>query len=113
MVACNVTYANEGSAVTFSLDFTDSNGVSFDIESLTEVRFQLCDPDGVIINDRSFENGLIDSENIVLTGDDLFIGDNGTIRYLGIKAVYDSSLGAGLTATFEEKFILNDLKNII
>ena len=109
---CNVTYVNEGGTVQFLLAFTDSNGVLFGVESLTEVRFQVVDSAGAVINGRSFENGLLTENFIVLTGDDLAISTSGPDLYLGIKAVYDSDIGAELTAVFEQKFIINDLKNI-
>lgn len=110
---CSVTYVNEESAVIFSLDFTDENGVSFPIDALTDASFQVCDDSGTVINGRAFAGNSIDSSGIiVLTGADLAIGDNGTVRYLGISITYDSSVGANLSAKFEEKFVLNNLKNI-
>lgn len=107
---CNITHVNEGSTIVFSLDFTDENGVSFGIESLKSVRFQVCDASGTVINNRSFENGLLTSNEIVLSGPDLLISD-GTVRYIAVSAVYDSNLGAPLPLHHEQKFIINDLKN--
>ena len=109
---CRVTYVNEAGTIQFLLAFTDSNGVSFGIESLNEVRFQVVDSAGTVIKDRSFANGLLSTNSIILTGEDLAVRTSGPDLYLGIKAVYNSDVGANLTATFEEKFIINDLKNI-
>lgn len=102
--------ADEESTYVVGATFTDEDGDSAVPSSIT---WTLTDAAGNVINSR--ENVSITpaaSINIVLSGDDLAIGTNGTSRRVTIKATYNSSLGSGLPLTGECYFSIADLLNV-
>ena len=107
-----ITRTNEAGSLILDIAFTDENGDTHVLSTLTSVRWQLTDERGNVINNNDFASNLITESPIVLTGDDLEIGSGGTIRFLGVKIVYNSSSGTGLTATEEHQFQIVDLKSI-
>lgn len=103
---------NEKSTARFTLTMTDESGVDHAISTVTSCRWQLTDAEGHVINNRTFDLGLITSPDIILTGEDLAIGGHGIHRILSVVIVYNSSSGSGLTATGEHRFKITDLSGI-
>ena len=110
MITC--TRANEGGTLAVTVTFTDETGTEQAISALTSARWQLSDKDGNVINSRSFANGLFTANPVILSGDDLAVGTNGTVRYFAVSIVYNSTSGTGLTANDEYKFTVQNLVNI-
>lgn len=106
------TSVNEEGSILVNIIITDSTGYVFPLESMESVRWQLSDKYGAIINNRTFDNGLITENPIVLTGDDLIIDDSGICRIVAVKIVYNSDIQENLNATEEGEFKINDLINI-
>ena len=109
----NCIRTNEEGTLAFTVTFTDETGTEHDVASLTSARWQLSDEAGNVINNRSFANGLFTANPVILSGDDLAIGGNGTVRYFAVSIVYNSTSGSGLTANDEQKFNINDLINVV
>lgn len=103
---------NENGTLKIEISFTDEEGVSHSLNSLTSVKWQLSDRAGNVINNRSFENGLITSNPVMLSGEDLAIGDSGSVRVFAVKIVYNSTNGNDLEEIEEEKFAIKDLVNV-
>lgn len=104
--------AQEKSTYVVTCDFKDEDGQ--DVIPTSAV-WTLTDEDGTPINSRedvAFPS-LAASVDIVLTGDDLKIdtGFAGTAqeRTFTVEAVYDSSLGTGLTLKAAAKFNIENL----
>jgi hypothetical protein len=107
-VRTNVSNAipEEGS-IGFTVSFTDENGDALVPDSLT---WTLTDERGAVMNSREDVSMSVDSSvTIVLSGDDLAIGDNGTRRVLTLEYVYTSDLGASLPDKHEVAFTITDL----
>lgn len=106
---------NERSTMSFDITVTDANGDPVSLDRLTSIRWQLSDISGNVINNRTFENGLITEGPVVLTDDDLAITTRSICdvkRAITVKVVYTSDLGPDLNATEEAQFIIDDLINI-
>lgn len=103
---------NEKSTLKIGISLTDENGAVHDISSVISCRWQLSDSEGGVINNRSFENGLISASPIVLTGDDLVSAGRNGYLLLCVKIVYDSSSGTNLTATQEMPIRVIELVNV-
>ena len=105
--------AQEKSTYVITCAFKDEDGQ--DVIPTSAV-WTLTDEDGTVINGREDVaiTSLAASVNIVLTGDDLEIdtGFAGTAqrRTITVEAVYDSSLGTGLTLKAAAIF---DIENLI
>jgi hypothetical protein len=80
----------------------------------TTFHWQLTDGLGNVVNSRTdVTPSPSTSIDIVLTGDDLAIGSNGSLtRVVTMWGNYNSSKGTGLSLTKECKFTIDDLKNI-
>jgi hypothetical protein len=103
--------AVEESTYIVRVSFTDDAGEAVTPNSAT---WTLSDADGDIINSREEVaiTPLSTSADIVLYGDDLAIGTNGTERKLIVEAEYDSSAGSGLPMKGEVTFYIDDLLNV-
>lgn len=109
MVTYNITdeIAEEGS-VGFVFTFTDENGDSMVPGAIA---WTLTSDGGTVINSR--ENVSVDtpaaSTTIILSGDDLAIGTNGTRRKILLAYTYTSDLGNDLPGRFEASFQIRNL----
>ncbi len=76
----------------------------------TAATWTLTDILGVIINSRDSIaiTGLSTTSMIVLTGNDLAIGEHGYVRRLLVEYVYNSSLGNGLAGKAQVNFRITD-----
>jgi hypothetical protein len=104
--------AQEKSTYVITANFKDEAGQDVTPTSAT---WTLTDEDGTVINSRQAVaiSPLAASVDIVLTGADLavdtgFSGD-AQERVFTIEAVYDSSLGTGLTLKAEARFNVDNL----
>jgi hypothetical protein len=102
---------NEEGTLKVVITFTDENDTEHDISSLTSVNWQLSDHCGTVIGTRTFANGLITANPVILSGDDLALSNTKKRRVFAVRIVYTSSSGAGLTANEELEFRINDLIN--
>ena len=106
------TKANEGSAYTLTIAFTDEDGSAVTPDSIT---WDLTDTDGNAINSRTTVSVAVpaSSINITLSGDDLAIPRPEMLwRVVTIEAVYDSSYGSNLPLKDEIMFEIQPLVNI-
>ncbi len=103
--------ANERGTIKFTCSFVDESGEAVVPTSIT---WTLTDKAGNVINDRTSEAVTpAASVNIVLSGDDLAIDSDTTVRrLLTVSIVYDSTLGSGLTENEEIEFPINKMVNI-
>ena len=98
--------AEEGH-VSFSAAFTDEDGASVVPDTIT---WTLTDESGNVINSRSEVSvSPAAAVDIVLSGDDLSIGNYGTRRVLLIEYTFTSSLGSGLPGKHQVSFKITDL----
>lgn len=104
--------ASEGGTLRALVTLKDVYGVEVTSAAIDEIRWQLSDRDGVVINDRTFANGLLLGNDIVMHGDDLIITNDDPIRILAISIIYDSSIGQDLPENTEIAFAIDDLINI-
>lgn len=103
---------NEKSTIRFQITLTDEAGDNHDISSVVSCRWQLSDISGNVINNRTFENGLITTPDIVLSGDDLATSGRDSFRILAVVIVYNSTTGSNLQATEEIRFKVVNMVNI-
>lgn len=104
------TLAVEESTYVITATFTDEDGTSVVPSSVT---WTLTDNRGNVINSRSAVSATpAASIDIVLTGDDLAIGTNGTDRVVTIDATYNSDAGTGLKLKEECEFSIHNLLNV-
>jgi hypothetical protein len=97
----------EEGSIGITASFTDEDGASMIPDSII---WTLTDRDGAVINSRSAVTVTpAASVTIVLSGDDLAIGDYGSLRALLIEYVYTSSLGSSLPDKHEVTFSISDL----
>ena len=105
----NVWPAEEGTLV-LSGTFVDDAG---DAATPTLARWSLLSDAGTVINSRSqVALSLASSYRIVLSGDDLAIGANGTARRILVEAQYDSDAGSGLWLRHEILFQIVNLVGV-
>lgn len=101
----NTTIPEEGT-IGFTCAFTDEAGTSTVPDSIT---WTLTDDSGNVINSRSGVSKTPGaSVDIVLSGDDLAIGSNGSRRRLLIEWAYTSDLGTSLPDKHEVTFKITD-----
>lgn len=102
--------AREKSTYIVTAAFTDEEGIAV---TPTSVTWTLTNATGTIINSREDISATPGTSiDIVLTGDDLAIGTNGTSRVVTVEAVYNSDAGTGLTLKEECRFAIADLLNV-
>lgn len=90
--------------------FTDEEGAAVTPSS---VAWTLTDATGNVINSRNSVSATPGTSiNIVLSGDDLAIGTNGTSRRVTVQATYNSGLGTGLPLKAECYFSIENLLNV-
>lgn len=102
------TLAPEEGTYIIEVGFTDEEGDS--VVPDNGLTWTLTDVDGNVINSRS--NVAIASAatiNIVLSGNDLAISNNGRKRVVTIQGAYDSDLGSNLPLKAEVRFTIADL----
>jgi hypothetical protein len=93
--------AEDGTAI-ITLTFTDEDGTTV---IPTELKWQLMETDGTIINNRTFALGSFTGTTIVLFGDDLAIEDGESLcRILSVQGIYDSTAGNNLPIKGELMF---------
>ena len=98
---------NEKSTKVIPVSFQDEDEAAVTPNSIS---WTLTNETGTIINSR--ENVSVtpaSTINIVLSGDDLAIGDNGMSRRLLVYALYDSAYGSDLSLRAVAKFDINNL----
>lgn len=100
---------NEGGALILTPSFTDETGSPLTVGDLTSPTWSLMDLNGNIINAR--ENQILTGE-IVLSCEDLLIGDNGTSRIVLIQGQYDSTSGNGLCLKENIEFTIKNLVGV-
>lgn len=92
----------EEGSIGYAVAFTDEEGTALVPDSIT---WTLTDQVGNVINSRSAEVVTpASSVTIVLSGDDLTIGNYGTRRVLLVEYVYTSTLGTSLPDKHEVHF---------
>lgn len=100
----------EGTAVV-GMAFADEDG---DAATPTVITWTLTNTEAVVINSR--EDVSVASPaaalDLVLSGDDLAIGDNGRERVLTVEWEYDSDLGSNLPEKDELRFEIEELQNV-
>lgn len=102
----------DGGTAVIEMTFTDEDGEAV---VPTGLEWQLSDKFGDVIGTMTFANGSFTGDTIVLSGTDLVLADadDSGERYFGVKGLYDSSAGTGLSLVGELKFTILDLKNIV
>lgn len=110
------TEANEQGTAFITFDFTDENG---DAKTPVSLKWTLTDSSGTVINSREQVAvvALASSVTITLSGNDLQIlstesAKRAVYRWIIVEATYNSTLGNGLPATEEGRFLLNNLHYI-
>ena len=103
--------AKEEATYIVVASFTDENGVAVVPSAIT---WSLYDDRGQVINNR--ENVSIATPaatvNIVLTGDDLAVGTDGTYRQIAVRWTYNSSLGSGLVGRGVANFRIEEVPGV-
>lgn len=101
----------ENGSSLIQVAFTDATGTAVTPTSAT---WTLSTSAGEPINNRTdvVIGSLSTSVDIVLSGDDLAIGENGIDRILTVEWVYNSSIGDSLPGKAELYFALADLVNV-
>lgn len=98
----------EEGTIGFTVAFVDEEGTAMVPDSIT---WTLTDTSGNVINSRSAVSigSPAASVTIVLSGDDLAIGTNGTNRILLVEFEYSSTLGNNLPDKHEIHFKISNL----
>lgn len=100
--------ATEESTYVVTVAFRDESGASV---IPTAVTWTLTNEIGTVINSRDDVVATpASSINIVLTGDDLSVGENGVKRILVVSATYNSTYGTGLSLKAAATF---DIENLV
>lgn len=100
--------ANEKGTFKITAAFADETDAS--MTPNTGLNWTLTDDAGNVINSRSAVTITpASSVDIILSGNDLAIGNNGTKRILTIQGTYDSSAGSNLPLKDEIVFYIHDL----
>lgn len=103
--------ANEGSTYIITGVFKDAAGTNTELYNST---YSLLDENGNIVNsieDEAFATSGGEYD-FVFTGDDLYIGTQGKVRYLKTEGQYNSDEGNGLWLRDTAKFNIEDLKGV-
>lgn len=102
------THAVENATFVITIAFTDETSAA--VTPDTGLNWTLTDAAGNVINSRSAVTITpASSVDIILSGNDLAIGNNGTKRILTIQGTYDSSAGSNLPLKDEIVFYIHDL----
>lgn len=106
-----ISPAEEGTAIV-TASFTDENGAA-EIPNAGTLTWTLTDRHGRVINDR--EDVAIASAAsvvVILTGDDLAIGEYGLNRVITFEGLYNSTLGNNLPIKIRGHFSITDFEAV-
>lgn len=111
--AVDIGTANEQGTKIIAVSFYEPDGTTAVTPNTVNWTLRGADA-GTVINSRTAESETPDTTvNIVLTGDDLAIGSNGTRRYVRVWGTYDSvTYGNGLSYQQEFQFKLRNLRTL-